>query len=112
MDFVARPAKGNIRYRNNAAPPTRRRINKRERSVIDPRPIKPCRLAQLSKGQALRVARQTGGPALTDPARAGLRQYAVGAGESLRRGRTRERGQEERKIERGLSGDLTAGVLI
>jgi hypothetical protein len=50
-------------------------------------------------------------PALTASARAGLRQYAVGAGESLRRGQTKERGQEERK-KKGVGGLDMAGAHI
>jgi len=50
-------------------------------------------------------------PALTHPARAGLRQYAVGARESLRRGRTRETGDGKKEKKKGC-GVLDMPVLI
>src|SRR6185312_6493034 len=91
-----------------------RRWGKIDRSVIDPthQALPSCSIAVKAGAPREGVAAEER-PALTASARAGLRQYAVGAGESLRGAVEQEKGQEERKIEKRARGGLdTRGAHI
>jgi len=75
-----------------------RRWGKIDRSVIDPthQALPSCSIAVKAGAPREGVAAEER-PALTASARAGLRQYAVGAGESLR---ARSNKKKDRKKER------------